>query len=90
MFLWRSGLIGALVRWTNRWRDPTDLAFIRRFLDSETANSYDPKVAYPEEEASERTCTGDADTGKRGRVRVTPASIVYHFWKQARPGVIIS
>lgn len=32
-----------------RWKDPTDLAFIRRFLDSETANSYDPKIVYPKE-----------------------------------------
>ncbi|CAN0241549.1 unnamed protein product, partial [Ectocarpus fasciculatus] len=34
------------------WDDPTDLAFIRRFLDSKTANSYDPQVKYSEEEVS--------------------------------------
>ncbi|CAN0136881.1 unnamed protein product [Pylaiella littoralis] len=31
------------------WKNPVDLAFIRRFLDSETADSYDRLKVYPKE-----------------------------------------
>lgn len=44
-FPWRILII-------RRWSDPRDLAFIRRFLDVETANSYDPRKVYAEEEVS--------------------------------------
>lgn len=40
---------------SGRWRDPTDLAFIRRFLDTETANNYDPKVVYTKEEVGDNS-----------------------------------
>ncbi|CAM9668342.1 unnamed protein product, partial [Ectocarpus sp. 8 AP-2014] len=44
--------VGQSMRSRLAWADPTDLAFIRRFLDSKTANSYDPQVLYSDEEMS--------------------------------------
>lgn len=35
-----------------RWKDPMDLAFIRRFLDQGTANGYEVHNGYTREEVS--------------------------------------
>eukprot|EP00903_Cladosiphon_okamuranus_P015307 g14141.t1 len=42
--------VSRVMRTRLSWEDPTDIAFIRRFLDTETANNYDPEVVYTKEE----------------------------------------
>ncbi|CAM9513116.1 unnamed protein product [Pylaiella littoralis] len=36
-------------------RNPTDIAFVRRFLDSEIADTYDPRKVYPDQEMMDWT-----------------------------------
>ncbi|CAM9311063.1 unnamed protein product, partial [Hapterophycus canaliculatus] len=47
-----AAFVAESMRTRLRWPDPGDLGFIRRFLDVDSANLYNPTVSYPEEETT--------------------------------------
>ncbi|CAN0530743.1 unnamed protein product, partial [Ectocarpus sp. 8 AP-2014] len=39
------------------WKDPSDIGFVRRFLGTDAANSYDPQLVYTKEQSSAMAST---------------------------------